>query len=371
MSAVLQRHDNGPILVFLLGSLGDTVVVLPTLHGIRRRNPNAHIALLTNTPVDGGLKAASSIQILQGSGLIDDALEYPHGRGSAGALFRLVRAVRTLAPRVGFYLTQRRTPAQLARDRLFFALCGIRTMHGLHSRRVEYIQPTGGGAGALWESEAHRVRRAIGFGDAPLRAEDFSLNLSDLEKRFAVEFLRSSGVRGQFVAASVGTKVPVKDWGEDHWERLLSMLASRSPLLDLVLIGSSDEFERSARLARHWSGRSINLCGRLSPRQSAAVLQRARVFVGHDSGPMHLAAAVGTPTVAVFAAREMPGVWFPFGQEHNVFYRDVPCRDCRLDMCHEHGQRCLREIDPADVAARINGLLQQGGRVMPLRAVGA
>jgi len=53
----------------------------------------------------------------------------------------------------------------------------------------------------------------------------------------------------------------------------------------------------------------------------------------------------------------MPGLWFPIGQEGNVFYRNVPCRDCRLDVCTVNAKRCLTEIDPAEVAQRAAHLL--------------
>src|SRR5262249_44852747 len=118
-----RRRNDRPapcVLVFLIGSLGDTVVALPSFHALRRRFDDAKIVLLTNTPVDGGLKAASSIQILEGSGLVDEFIQYPHGTQSSTHLLNVVRRVRALTPRHGIYLIQRRTRAQLFRDRCFF-----------------------------------------------------------------------------------------------------------------------------------------------------------------------------------------------------------------------------------------------------------
>ena len=75
--------------------------------------------------------------------------------------------------------------------------------------------------------------------------------------------------------------------------------------------GAAVERERTDHLLSHWPGKRVNLCGELSVRESAAVLRSARVFIGHDSGPMHLAAAVGIPCAAIFSARNPPGRWFP------------------------------------------------------------
>ena len=93
-----------------------------------------------------------------------------------------------------------------------------------------------------------------------------------------------------------------------------------------------------------WSGKTANLCGRVSPRVSAAVLEQAELFVGHDSGPVHLAAAVGTPCVAVYSARSLPGHWFPRGNKTTVFYNRVPCLGCGLETCVTFAKKCILSI---------------------------
>jgi ADP-heptose:LPS heptosyltransferase len=132
--------------------------------------------------------------------------------------------------------------------------------------------------------------------------------------------LRECGVVSPFLAVSFGTKVEVKDWGEGNWRALIGRLSAKHPKLALVALGSPEEYDLSARLLACWRGSRANLCVRCSPRQSAAVFQRAALFAGHDSGPMHLAAVVGTPCVAIFSARAVPGQWFPRGRHHEVIY---------------------------------------------------
>ena len=219
-------------------------------------------------------------------------------------------------------------------------------------------RPPSGNSG-LWESECRRMLRSIGgIGDTVVSGS-VSLNLSPEELDSAQSLIFHSNVGDNFMVISVGAKVTAKDWGEPNWERFLGCLLQALPRnpMGLAFIGSADEHERSERLARIWTGRTANFCGQTSPRVSAAILANARLFVGHDSGPMHLAASVGTPTISIFSAREQPGIWFPIGQEENVFYRNVPCRDCRLDVCTVNAKRCLTEIDPAEVAQRAAHLL--------------
>jgi ADP-heptose:LPS heptosyltransferase len=76
------------------------------------------------------------------------------------------------------------------------------------------------------------------------------------------------------------------------------------------------------------------------------------MLASHDSGPMHLAAAVGTPSMAVFSARAKPGIWFPRGVGNRILHRDVSCGGCGLEVCTVERKRCITEIgvDEAVVA---------------------
>jgi ADP-heptose:LPS heptosyltransferase len=147
--------------------------------------------------------------------------------------------------------------------------------------------------------------------------------------------------------------VQAKDWGKENWRALLAKMAAESLGRPLLLVGAAEESEASEFAAEGWrqngGGPVVNLCGRLSPRESAAALARAELFVGHDSGPMHLAAAVGTPCVAVFAARNIPQQWFPFGKRHRVVYHRVECAGCGLETCIVERKRCLMSITVDEV----------------------
>ncbi len=352
-----MTHNNKPnILVFRIGSLGDTLVALPSLHLLREQFPRSCITLLTNSPVDGGVKAASSYQILAGSGLIDKYLEYPYGLKKIKLLFKLVTEIRNLNANYVFYLMPPRTFSQRLRDTLFFLAAGIWRVHGLsfgqigntHRRSPDKIS---------YESEASRLVRSIGFDEKLLSQHLFSLNLQKHERDVALAILGKLSMSRPFIALSIGAKVQAKNWGTDRWIELLQILSGIANQYALVFLGSRDEYETCQTLLASWPNDSLNLCGQLNPRQSAAVLEHATIFIGHDSGPMHLASSVGIPAVSIFAARNKPGIWFPFGNEDNVFYNNVPCSDCRLSVCIEKEMVCIRSIQPLVVATRIEKLL--------------
>ena len=115
--------------------------------------------------------------------------------------------------------------------------------------------------------------------------------------------------------------------------------------------------ERGDELCHEWVGPTLNLAGKLTPRESAAVLERARLFIGHDSGPMHLAAALGTPCVAIFSARNKPGVWFPRGDGHKIIYHQTECYGCGLTVCEKYGAKCIGSVTVEEVEAGVDDLL--------------
>ena len=84
---------------------------------------------------------------------------------------------------------------------------------------------------------------------------------------------------------------------------------------------------------------------------------RAKAFLGHDSGPMHLAAAVGTTCVAIFASRNIPRVWFPYGKQHRVLYHPVDCAGCQLQTCVVERKKCILSITVDEVLEQVMQIL--------------
>ncbi|MDR3456894.1 MAG: glycosyltransferase family 9 protein [Verrucomicrobiae bacterium] len=295
------------ILIYRLGSLGDTVIALPCFHLIRKAYPHSKITILTNQPVSG--KAAPAMAILENSGLCDDAISYPVGTRSQAELLKVRQTIRQLQPLTLFNLVAGRGFLKSLRDYLFFRSCGIKKIIGTPWHRRDFVvQKTSDGE---WEREAQRLAsRLASLGPIDLADPHlWDLKLTHGERNQALEALPAHGKN--FIAVSVGTKVPVKDWGEANWEKLLASLSEKMSEITLVLLGAPDEWERSEKLRQAWKGRSINFSGKTLPRISAAILERCSLFIGHDSGPMHLAGAMGVPTLGLFSWQNPPGQWFP------------------------------------------------------------
>jgi len=308
------------VLIYRLGSIGDFVVALPCLHLVRACFPFAEIRLLTNRPIEH--RAAPASSILEGTDLVDGYFEYPAGTQDPRDIVTLFKVLRAFRPDLLVYLTERRSALAVYRDYLFFRLCGVRNSVGMpftqDLRAPRLMAPEAD----LWEPEAQRLGRCLkdlGTIDWD-RAENWSLHLSGREEakadRQIAERMVDTPAAIRLLGLGIGTKQAIKDWGDANWRRVLTGL--RLSNFALVLVGSAEDRDRSERLAFGWPGPVLNFCGELSPRLSAAVIRRAALFLCNDSGPMHLAAAVGTRCVAVFSNKDAPGWWSPCGANHVI-----------------------------------------------------
>lgn len=358
------------VLIYRLGSLGDTVVALPCFHLIARVYPQAERVLLTNFPVHS--KAPAAAAVLRNSGLIDGYMGYSVGTRKIAELVALAWRIRVFNPDVMVYLMPARSAANVDRDRRFFQLAGVRRIVGIpdeEGRKHFYDQATG-----RYEPEALRLARTLSkLGDAAIdNPANWSLELTPEEKGAAAIALGPL-MRRPLVACGPGTKMQAKDWGQDNWRALLTWFQSRYPEFGLALVGAQEDSDVADYAARDWTGPKVNLCGKLTPRESAAVLKHAHIFLGPDSGPMHLAASVGTPCVAAFSARAKPGTWFPFGPLHQVIYHQTSCYGCQLETCITEGRRCLLSItvqEMADAICRVLDRSPEGRITVRGRAVG-
>ena len=330
------------VLIYRLGSLGDTVVALPALHLIERTFPNAQRLLLTNIPVH--TKAPAAFGVISGSGLVHGFINYPLSTRKVGELALVWWQIIRFGPQIVVYLMPTRGSRSLERDRWFFRLCGARLVIGLpisedldHSR----FDP----ATRLWEKEAGRLVRCLSeLGEVDI--DDMSmwnLRLTAGEEERGQDVLRPLA-GAPLIGCGPGTKMQAKDWGRDNWRVLLARLGAELPDHGLVLVGAKEDAETGDYSAAAWPGPVLNLCGQLTPRETAAVLHRARLFLGPDSGPMHLAAAQGVPCAIAFASVDLPGRWFPAGKGHRPIYHATECANCKLAVCIENKKKCIVSI---------------------------
>ena len=314
--------------------------------------------MCTNFPTSR--KAPPLSTILDGSGLVHGYIEYPVGLTKISEILALRRRIIQLHPRALIYLPGLRNLKGTWRDVLFFKACGIKRLIGVTHRRDQRLN--------RWlpdehryESEAERLARCVNaLGDALLhQPASWDLRLNEHERERARQLLAAWPAPEHYFACSIGGKSDVQDWGRQNWLRLMGRLGAKWRGYGLILIGAKEDSERSEELGRHWPGPWVNFCGTVTPRESAAIMRGAALFLGHDSGPMHLAAAVGVPCVAVFCARAKPGVWFPWGSRLKVIYHQTECFGCELTVCTQYAKKCISSITVEEVLSAASELLAQ------------
>jgi heptosyltransferase III len=314
-----QADMTGSVLIYRLGSMGDMVVALPCFHKVMASFPDARRVLLTNIPISS--KAAPSQSVLGRGALFDDSIVYPLGLRSPLGLWRLVRQIRHHRPETLIYLMPARGAGSTWRDRLFFRLCGIRRVIGLPysiDLQRNRIDPLTGSE----EPECERLARTLSaLGPIDLSSRhSWNMLLTDAEQARGRDAIAPFAGR-PFFAFNMGGKARTKDWGLTRWLALLDRLAAAYPGHGFLVVGAAEDAAFAGIIAQRFPGRVVDACARLSPRECAAALSHAALFVGHDSGPLHLAAANGVTCVGLFGAFNRPRIWHPYGPSHRVIHR--------------------------------------------------
>jgi ADP-heptose:LPS heptosyltransferase len=158
------------------------------------------------------------------------------------------------------------------------------------------------------------------------------------------------------VAVHLGAGMPAKRWPVEHWREVIRQLAARQ--CQVILIGGGGD-RRLARevLAGQERPAIVDWTGSLTLVESAALVEQCDLFVGADSGPAHLAAAVGTPGVVLFSGTNDARQWCPCGSEVAVVGHLVACSPCHRQVCPLAEHPCMRGLSPQTVLLAIDAML--------------
>lgn len=174
---------------------------------------------------------------------------------------------------------------------------------------------------------------------------------------------RIAALLGDFSRGKVLTAIcPTARWQSKRWPAAsfaaLADILTRRCNAGIVLLGGPSETETAAEVAAHMTQKHLNLCGRISLMELAALLERASLFVGNDSGTMHLASATRTPTVALFGPTD-PARTGPYNPRARVLRSHLECMPCFKRTCGH--LRCMQELSPLRVAEACREILSQSG----------
>jgi heptosyltransferase-2 len=165
--------------------------------------------------------------------------------------------------------------------------------------------------------------------------------------------------RGPRIVVHVGAGTPAKAWPAEHWRALVGWLVDQWGAEVVLVGGPSDRTIARAIAGRRPGPHVADWTGRLRLVELGAALEQADLFVGADSGPAHLAAAVGTPAVVLFSGTNSPCQWQPCGEQVRIVRHPVQCSPCHRRRCALPGHPCMRELTPALVAEAVDQMHRQ------------
>jgi heptosyltransferase III len=350
------------ILIYRIGHLGDTLVSLPAFWAIRKAFPEARLTLLTSVSRDNPNYIAAD-GVLPETGLFDEWLYYPKYASKAKNLKAFIKLFYDIRRRrfdcVFYLMTRNRTARQISRDISFFQKAGVKKIFGTEHLLKNLITRTDTKPLPEMNSETDFLLKSLPNGEFQfdLNSEpDLLLNVE--EKIYAQNWLKThcgeAFEDNRLLAVAPGSKWESKIWAEERFTAVVKKLIERNKVFPVVFGGAEDR-AKGERLLKIW-GRGANAAGQLNIRQAAAALEKCRLYLGNDTGTMHLAASVKTPCVAVFAAIDYAGRWHPYGNGHTVFRDKIACEGCYLSVCPFENQ-CLKNISAEEVLAACEKIL--------------
>ncbi len=336
------------ILITRMKFIGDVVLTTPVVRSVRNAFPDAYLAYL-------GEKEA--VSLLERNPCLDEIIPFDFSRPSALEQVRIARLLHRR--RFDLAIDLFGNP----RTALLTFLSGAPTRVGPKRAlrgRLYTLQVADDGAPKSAIEFHNQFIRAVGIEPTARRTE---IILSEAELEEARMMLRSGGdpaAAGQTVIGlHPGASWPAKRWLPERFAALADLAAEKIGAHVVVTAGpgDSDTVETVRRHARS----DLHIVQSPSLRRLAAITAQCSAYVSNDAGPMHIAAAVGTPTIGLFGPGEEQ-VWFPYDRSegHQVLRKDVPCHPCHLDFCNRKGDgfmECMKLLSVEDVFRAVLAVL--------------
>ncbi len=341
---MMSRHievDPRRILVTRLRFLGDVILTLPAVAALRDAYPGAAIDYLCESPYDEILREITDLRRV----LVLRRGEEGPGESFSGIL-RKVRGEYDLI------LDLFGNP----RSAWISGLSGakLRVGRGKFPRSMAYnLRP---GPGEKMDSAlVHHLRTLEPVIGARARQLP-RLAATEPQQRAARRMLEDRGLGGDCIAILTGATHASKEWPEAYFVRLAAQIRMGGHYRP-VFLGQPGKRERLKRI-RALSNSQVVILPELELRPLMGLLASCRALVCSDGGIMHLALALGLPTMAFFGPTD-PGVWFPYGDADHaeLLIHPAECRPCHKHVCKD--PFCLDEIDPEMAFGRLMGLLER------------
>ncbi len=345
--------EHRSILIYRIGALGDTLVSLPALWAIREHFAGAHVTMLCDYQIRQRYVLAADL--LRGSGVVDDFMLYPVDNTPWGRRVKHLRMAKLLVQlwmrrfdTLVYLAPSQRWPYQIERDRRFFRMAGIKKIIAMEGFEDVFLKRPAVPLPSI-PLEADLLLKRLHRSGVPIPLPGHGrvdLGLRDTDDQAVERWLANqhpSAAAHLWIAVGPGSKMPAKIWPSERYQEIVKRLIERFDVWP-VIFGGPEDREVGRALVESW-GRGYLAAGELGLRASAAALKRCSLYLGNDTGTMHMAASSSVPCVALFSSRSHPHQWNPYGEGHHAFRTQIECEGCLLVDCIERGKECLMRIE--------------------------
>lgn len=317
------------LLIIKLRYIGDVLLATPTLRAIKTAQPDVRITMMVNRGTE---------DVLSGNPDLDEILVLD--KGSLAAQWRLIAGLRRRRFDTVIDLTDGDRSAFLS------WISGAPVRIGFNDEQrwrgrcyTKVVQPAPG--------VQHRIERdlaALALLNIEASSMTPHLQLTPEDENSADQLLDQLGIQRSrvIVVLQPGARYWFKAWPAERFAELADRLTFEYSC-QVLIGGSSQDIDLAQQIRQVAKSNPVVIAGRTTIKQFAAIARKSALFVGSDSGAMHIASAVKTPVVALFGPSN-PLEWSPRGGPSDVIYMGLDCRGCFHPTCRRGEGNCMRLI---------------------------
>ena len=343
------------ILIVKLSAIGDVIHTLPALNALRSHYPQAQITWLIEEAAASLVKghvALDRVIISRRKHWIRGLIKGPFRMENLRAIFAFIRSLRDTHYDliIDFQqLLKSGIPVWLARGKRKAGFDrGMEHMEHSHLFLNERIPPV--------SMEIHALRRYLMLVQAlgvPVKNVEYRIPADESDRLAVNQMLAQQGADKDRMPVAIN---PVAQWETKLWQNeKFAALADRLTEkyhADVIFTGGPDDIAAVNDICSRMKNSSVSLAGKTTLRQLAALYEKTAFVISTDTGPMHLAAAVGTPVIALFGPTA-PWRTGPFGAGHEIIRTGVKCSPCFKRQCRQGNCICMNGIQVEDVLSAV------------------
>lgn len=337
-----ENENIKRILIFRIGTLGDNITAMPSIKNIIDNFPNAQIDLL----VSGGKNSILSMDRLIDKKYFKEIINY--SQLSSKELAQKLSAnnydlVIELPNNLSTFFSN-------LRNMIFFRyFAKIKSGFGWQVSTIKLFKRLQDKC-IKFDNEIDRLQYLLMQNNIQVsNKKEFILqDLNNKDELYKKYFNKDD----KLIAIVVGAKREQNRWPIKYFQEIIKYIIDSE--YKVIIIGGKEDLE----ITKYFENNKnlIDLCGKLTPLESASVLKKCKLTISNDTGPMHLSYSVGTRVIALFSARDFKNKWYP-PKDNNMVFRDnsIDCRICLSETCKDN--KCMQNIRPKEVIEYIKEVI--------------